>query len=446
MKLKSILILAMLMCFAIFTASAQTPTWNQCWIASGGSGVTCNVNQSTGHYTVSWNSSTDWVAGIGWKPCNSQNIQWTGGCTGCNYFGVYGWLSNPITEYYIGRGGGSSAGSYTTSKGSYTLNSYSCNGPNITGNGAFTQFNCSGSGTSPINMAEHFAGWKSLGKTITSQDYCGVCSEAWSGSGSADVTVSAASGTTTSAGSTTTTSAGSTTTTSSAATTTTSSVPPVNGSISIAAGSSAAVGSFVADEYFSGGTTYNNTNTIDVSLITSNPPPAALFNNERYGALSYTIPGFTSGSSYAVTLYFAETYLTASGGRVFNVSINGTAVLSNFDVYASAGAQNKAIAKSFQTTANSSGQIVIQLTSVTENPKINGISIKPGATCPTLGDVDGNGNIDIVDALLIAQNYVGLSTSGFNQCACDANRNGTCDITDALVIAQCYVGLRNCTF
>ncbi|MCL6592007.1 MAG: polysaccharide deacetylase family protein, partial [Firmicutes bacterium] len=116
----------------------------------------------------------------------------------------------------------------------------------------------------------------------------------------------------------------------------------------------------------------------DVSQITSNPPPAALFNNERYGAMSYTIPGFNPGSSYAVTLYFAETYLSSSGSRRFNVSINGATVLSNFDIYASAGGQNKAIARSFTTTANSNGQIVIQFTSVTENPKINGISIQPG--------------------------------------------------------------------
>jgi hypothetical protein len=150
------------------------------------------------------------------------------------------------------------------------------------------------------------------------------------------------------------------------------------GSIAIACGSSAAVGSFQADQYYSGGSTYANTNTIDVSLITNNPPPAALFNNERYGAMSYTIPGLTAGSTYTVTLYFAETYLTAAGGRVFNVSINGTTALSNFDIYATAGAQNKAIAQPFVTTANSSGQIVIQFTAVTENPKLNGISVVAG--------------------------------------------------------------------
>jgi uncharacterized protein (DUF362 family) len=150
---------------------------------------------------------------------------------------------------------------------------------------------------------------------------------------------------------------------------------PGQGSISIAAGRTSALGSFQADQYYSGGSTYSNMNTVDVSQITSNPPTAALFNNERYGAFSYTIPGFTAGNSYTVTLYFAETYLTSSGSRLFNVSINGATVLSNFDIYASAGGQNRAIARSFTATANSSGQIVIQFISGTQNPKINGISI-----------------------------------------------------------------------
>jgi hypothetical protein len=144
------------------------------------------------------------------------------------------------------------------------------------------------------------------------------------------------------------------------------------------------VGNFLADQYYSGGSTYNNSNTVNVSQITNDPPPAALFNNERYGEMSYTIPGFTSGSSYKVTLYFAETYLTSSGSRVFNVSINGAAALSNFDIYATAGGQDSAIAEELTTTANSSGQIVLQFTAITENPKINGISIQPGSG-PTAG-------------------------------------------------------------
>jgi mannan endo-1,4-beta-mannosidase len=58
-----------------------------------------------------------------------------------------------------------------------------------------------------------------------------------------------------------------------------------------------------------------------------------------------------------------------------------------------------------------------------------------------LGDVNGSGSIDIVDALLIAQYYVGLNPQGFNTDAADVNSSGTIDIVDALLVAQYYVGL-----
>src|ERR1035437_5899150 len=116
--------------------------------------------------------------------------------------------------------------------------------------------------------------------------------------------------------------------------------------VSINSGGSA-TGSFTADQYFSGGSTYTTTNTIDTSQITSNVPPAAVLQTERYGTFSYTIPNRTAGSAQTVTLYFAETYVPAAGQRLFNVTINGTSVLSSFDIYAAAGGQNRAIARTF---------------------------------------------------------------------------------------------------
>jgi hypothetical protein len=61
--------------------------------------------------------------------------------------------------------------------------------------------------------------------------------------------------------------------------------------------------------------------------------------------------------------------------------------------------------------------------------------------CSLKGDVNGSGAIDIVDALLIAQSYVGLNPSGFNASCADVNCSGSVDIVDALLIAQLYVGL-----
>ncbi|MBN2532816.1 MAG: hypothetical protein JXB88_07995 [Spirochaetales bacterium] len=57
-----------------------------------------------------------------------------------------------------------------------------------------------------------------------------------------------------------------------------------------------------------------------------------------------------------------------------------------------------------------------------------------------LGDVNSDGSIDIVDALLIAQYYVGLNPD-LNIGAADTNCDGSVDIVDALLIAQYYVGL-----
>src|SRR5512139_2329593 len=128
--------------------------------------------------------------------------------------------------------------------------------------------------------------------------------------------------------------------------------PPVTtpppGSVSINSGGPA-TGSFSADQYFSGGSTYTNTATIDMSQIPANTAPAAIFSTERYGAMTYTIPN--RAGTQTVTLYFVETYVTAAGQRVFNVSINGTTVLSRFDIFATAGGANRAIARSFSTTA-----------------------------------------------------------------------------------------------
>jgi endoglucanase len=57
------------------------------------------------------------------------------------------------------------------------------------------------------------------------------------------------------------------------------------------------------------------------------------------------------------------------------------------------------------------------------------------------GDVNGSGAVDIVDALLIAQAYVGLNPANYNEAVADVNCSGAVDIVDALLIAQLYVGL-----
>jgi hypothetical protein len=77
-----------------------------------------------------------------------------------------------------------------------------------------------------------------------------------------------------------------------------------------------------------------------------------------------------------VRLHFAEVFGTAAGKRRFNVSINGTQVLTNFDIFAAACAMNKAVIQQFTGNANASGQYVIQFTSVLDKSLVSGIEIQ----------------------------------------------------------------------
>ena len=161
--------------------------------------------------------------------------------------------------------------------------------------------------------------------------------------------------------------------------------PPT--ALQVSAGGSA-TGSWSADEYFSGGSVSTGSTAVVNTLFDSRPAPQSVYQHDRFGAMTYTLPGLTAGASYTVNLHFAETSFTAVGDREFNVLINGTTVLTNFDIFAATGGENMAILKSFPATANSSGQIVIQFAvGAANNPVINGIEILPASTLFTSGGI-----------------------------------------------------------
>src|ERR1017187_368573 len=141
---------------------------------------------------------------------------------------------------------------------------------------------------------------------------------------------------------------------------------------------------FMADAFFSGGTAGSTSATIDTSGAT-NPAPQAVYQTERWNNNTYTFPNLIAGTSYKVRLHFAEIYYNAAGIRVFNVSINGTPVLTNFDIFAATGAMNKATVREFTATANGSGQIIIQYINIPgkDNAKSSGIEILPLLAAPT---------------------------------------------------------------
>jgi len=69
---------------------------------------------------------------------------------------------------------------------------------------------------------------------------------------------------------------------------------------------------------------------------------------------------------------------------------------------------------------------------------LTGVSL----TAQQPGDVNNDNSVTIVDALLVAQFYVGLNPQVFDRSLADINSDGAIDIVDALIIAQIYVGLQ----
>lgn len=121
-----------------------------------------------------------------------------------------------------------------------------------------------------------------------------------------------------------------------------------------------------ADNYYQGGTTYSTGQTI------SNTADSTLYQTERYGSMSYGLS--VPNGNYNVILKFAELYWNHTGGRIFDVAINSSRVLSSFDIFAAAGAQNQAIDKTFPVTVTN-GAINIVFSALIDNPKIDAIEI-----------------------------------------------------------------------
>ena len=126
-----------------------------------------------------------------------------------------------------------------------------------------------------------------------------------------------------------------------------------------------------ADAYYNTGGTSSTTANV---AGTTDP---TLLKTERYNSMTsdlvYNIP--VANGNYNVTLYFAEiaSVCFTTGCRVFNVSLQGTSVLQNLDVYATAGA-NAALSRSFPVTVTN-GAVIIDFQTVVRYPIINAIQI-----------------------------------------------------------------------
>jgi len=198
--------------------------------------------------------------------------------------------------------------------------------------------------------------------------------------------------------------------------------PSNAGGVSIDAGGSGDGGSFVADEYYSSSLTATNTTgsngDIDFSQTVTHPIPQADWNTYRYLANTYTIPDLVVGGAYQVRLYFLDWYFTQVGQREFNVAINGTTVLSDFDIVqaaVNAGGDGEYIGveEDFNETADSNGDITIAFSQGADNqPMVNAIAVVPEAVNADGVSIDAGGSGD--GGSFVADEYYSSSLTATN--------------------------------
>ncbi|RMG18564.1 MAG: DUF5060 domain-containing protein, partial [Bacteroidetes bacterium] len=124
---------------------------------------------------------------------------------------------------------------------------------------------------------------------------------------------------------------------------------------------------YEADTYFTGGNVFTTTNPI------ANTPDDSLYQSERTaaGGFSYAIP--VSNGNYKIRLHFAEIFHTAPAARIMDVSLEGQPVLTNFDIFAEAGAFT-AFTKDFPVTI-ADGFINLDFSATVDQPKISAIQV-----------------------------------------------------------------------
>lgn len=134
---------------------------------------------------------------------------------------------------------------------------------------------------------------------------------------------------------------------------------------------------FIADQYSISGTDYVANIPIDGTTDDE------LYQTEIFGpsggVFSYEIPVGVS-AEYDIRLHFAELFYGVGsqpggpGSRVFDITIEGTTVLSNFDILSEV-APATALVKEFNNVLINDGFASIIFTGLTESAKVNGIEI-----------------------------------------------------------------------
>lgn len=119
------------------------------------------------------------------------------------------------------------------------------------------------------------------------------------------------------------------------------------------------------------GSLFTNTGTAAGS---SNPE---IFKTEVNGLVRYRFR--VPNGTYSVTLMMAENFFSASGKRIFSVSIQGEQVINKIDLFATAG-KGVQDNRTFDGIKVTDGLLEIHFTAQVDNPLVNGIVIEPASS------------------------------------------------------------------
>jgi hypothetical protein len=122
----------------------------------------------------------------------------------------------------------------------------------------------------------------------------------------------------------------------------------------------------VGASFCSGGTAYSATSAI------GNTQDGTLYQSERYGDFSYNIP--LENGKYEATLKFAEIYWTSVGSREFNVMMEDSLVISDFDIFKLAGSNYAYDITMPVTVAN--GALTVSFVSIVDHAKVSAIVVR----------------------------------------------------------------------
>lgn len=161
---------------------------------------------------------------------------------------------------------------------------------------------------------------------------------------------------------------------------------PAVGTVNAGGGAfSAADGTgYAADHGFSGGRV---TSAAKVTGTADTP----LYSTLRVGMDGYSFP--VENGEYDVTLKMVENYWSASGKRRFDVAIEGSTKMFNYDVFAAAGGQNRAHDRTF-TTKVVDGRLDVDFKAVVDLPSVAAIQVKRRVPAvPVAGTVNAGGGV-----------------------------------------------------